>query len=167
MHTIHALAEVTSEAYHLWLQLWTFEIGLPTGWPQPIRQPKAVLGNAWKVFAGNYLKLFHKHNLRSQNLPWLQIKAKSITETKKVVIYELAFGQPVTSSPPYKYVNHQGLFNQHGYTLTHWGRDKMDAISQTTLSNAFLWMKILEFWSRFHWCLFRRIQLTIFQHWFR
>ena len=25
---------------------------------------------------------------------------------------------------------------------THWGRDKMDAISQTTLSNAFSWMKI-------------------------
>ena len=29
--------------------------------------------------------------------------------------------------------------------LTHWCRDKMDAISQTTLSNAFLWMKMLEF----------------------
>ena len=29
--------------------------------------------------------------------------------------------------------------------LTHWGRDKMDAISQTTFSNAFSWMKMLEF----------------------
>ena len=29
--------------------------------------------------------------------------------------------------------------------LTHWGRDKMDAISQTTYSNAFSWMKIFEF----------------------
>ena len=29
--------------------------------------------------------------------------------------------------------------------LTHWGQDKMDAISQTTLSNAFSWMKIFEF----------------------
>ena len=29
--------------------------------------------------------------------------------------------------------------------LTHWGRDKMAAFSQTTLSNAFSWMKILEF----------------------
>ena len=27
--------------------------------------------------------------------------------------------------------------------LTHWGRDKMAAIFQTTLSNAFSWMKIL------------------------
>ena len=28
----------------------------------------------------------------------------------------------------------------NSHVLTHWGRDKMDAISQTTLSNAFLWM---------------------------
>ena len=28
--------------------------------------------------------------------------------------------------------------------LTHWGRDNMAAISQTTLSNAFSWMKMLE-----------------------
>ena len=29
----------------------------------------------------------------------------------------------------------------HGNTLTHWGRDKMDAISQTPFSNAFSWLK--------------------------
>ena len=45
--------------------------------------------------------------------------------------------------------------------------DKMDAISQTIFSNAFYWMKILEFWLKLHWSLFLRIQLTIFQHWFR
>ena len=33
--------------------------------------------------------------------------------------------------------------------LTHWGRDKMDAISQTTLSNTFLRMKMLELWLKF------------------
>ena len=51
--------------------------------------------------------------------------------------------------------------------LTHWGRDQKDAISQTTLSIAFSWMKMLEFRSNFHWSLFLRVQLTIFQHWFR
>ena len=51
--------------------------------------------------------------------------------------------------------------------LTHWGRDKMDAILQTTLSNAFSWMKMLEFRLKFHWHLFLRVQFTIFQHWFR
>ena len=45
--------------------------------------------------------------------------------------------------------------------LTHWGRDKMDAISQTTLSIAFSWMKMLEFWLNFHWSLFLRVQLTM------
>ena len=51
--------------------------------------------------------------------------------------------------------------------LKHWGRDKMDAISQTTFSNAFSWMKIYEFCLRFLWKLFLMFKITIFQHWFR
>ena len=51
--------------------------------------------------------------------------------------------------------------------LTHWGWDNMAAISQSAHSNAFPWMKIYEFRLKFHWSLFLRIQLTIFQHWFR
>ena len=50
---------------------------------------------------------------------------------------------------------------------THWGRDKMATIFQMTFSNAFSWMKMYEFWLRFHWILFPRVQLTIFQHWLR
>ena len=52
-------------------------------------------------------------------------------------------------------------------SLTHWGRDKMAAISQTTFSSAFSWMKIYKFRLGFHWSLFLRVQLTIFQNWFR
>ena len=51
--------------------------------------------------------------------------------------------------------------------FTHWGRDKMAAIFQTTFSNAFSWMKMFKFLLRFHWSLFPRVQLTIFHHWFR
>ena len=51
--------------------------------------------------------------------------------------------------------------------LAHWGWDKIDAISQTTFSNAFSWMKMLELRLKFHWSLFPRVQLTICQHWFR
>ena len=51
--------------------------------------------------------------------------------------------------------------------LTHRGRDKMDAISQTTFSSTFSWMKTFEFRLKFHWSLFLRVELTIFQHWFR
>ena len=42
----------------------------------------------------------------------------------------------------------------------------MAAIFQT-FSNAFSWMKMYKFRLRFHWSLFPRFQLTIFQHWFR
>ena len=52
-------------------------------------------------------------------------------------------------------------------SLTHWGRDKMAAISQTTLSSAFSWKKISAFRLKFHWSLFLRVQLTIFQPCFR
>ena len=51
--------------------------------------------------------------------------------------------------------------------LTHWGRDKMDAISQTTFWNVFSWIKIYEFRLRFHWNLFLRFKSTIIPHWFR
>ena len=51
--------------------------------------------------------------------------------------------------------------------LTHWGREKIAAIFQTTFSNAFSWMKMFKFRLRFLWSLFPRVQLTIFQHWFR
>ena len=48
-----------------------------------------------------------------------------------------------------------------------WGRDEMNNISQTTFSNVFSSMKMFEFRLKFHWSLFPRVQLTIFQHWFR
>ena len=51
--------------------------------------------------------------------------------------------------------------------LTHWSRDKMNAISQTTLTNTFSWMNMLEFRLKFHWSLLLRDLLIIFLHWFR
>ena len=51
--------------------------------------------------------------------------------------------------------------------LTHRGWDKMAAISQMTFSNVFSWIKMFEFRLRFHWSLFLRVQLTIFQLWCR
>ena len=54
------------------------------------------------------------------------------------------------------------------YPLTDWGRDKMAAIFQMTFSkNAFFLMEMFEFRLKFHWSLFLRVQLTIFQHWLR
>ena len=38
--------------------------------------------------------------------------------------------------------------------LTHWGRDEIGAILQTTFSNAFSWMKMSWFRLKCHWVLF-------------
>ena len=51
--------------------------------------------------------------------------------------------------------------------VTHWGWDKMAAISQTIFLNVFSLMKMLEFRLKFHWSLILRVQLRILQHWFR
>ena len=43
----------------------------------------------------------------------------------------------------------------------------MDIILQTTFLSAFSWMTMYEFHLKFQWSLFLRVQLTIFQQWFR
>ena len=51
--------------------------------------------------------------------------------------------------------------------LTHWSPDEIDAILQMPFSNEFSWMEMYWFQLEFHWSLFPRVQITIFQHWFR
>ena len=46
--------------------------------------------------------------------------------------------------------------------LTHWGRDKMASIFQTTFSKAFSSKKTYDFRLRFHWNLFLRFELKMF-----
>ena len=59
-----------------------------------------------------------------------------------------------------------GTFCEY-FHLTHLLLGKMVAISQTTFSSAFSWMKMLELRFNFHWNLFLRGQFAINQHWFR
>ena len=47
------------------------------------------------------------------------------------------------------------------------GQDKLAPIFQTTPSIAFSWMEMFEFRIGFHQNLFLKVQLTIFQPWFR
>ena len=51
--------------------------------------------------------------------------------------------------------------------LTYLSLEKMAVILQTIFSNAFYRMKKFEFWLKFHWSSFLRVQLTITPHWFR
>ena len=48
--------------------------------------------------------------------------------------------------------------------LTHWGRDTIAAISQTTFSNAFSWMEMYEFRLKFHSSLFLRLDWSAPSH---
>ena len=52
---------------------------------------------------------------------------------------------PVSCTIRLERVNHGVPGIKTWFFLTHWGRDKMAAVSQTTLSNTFSWMKMLEF----------------------
>ena len=51
--------------------------------------------------------------------------------------------------------------------LTRFPLKKRAAISQTTFSYAFSWMKNFVFRFKFHWSLFLRVQWRIIQQWFR
>ena len=62
---------------------------------------------------------------------------------------------------------HKVIHWVYRFVKTHWGRDIMAAIFQTTFSNGFSWMKMFEFRLKFHWSLFLRVQLRISQHWFK
>ena len=50
-------------------------------------------------------------------------------------------------------------------TISPW--TKWPPFWQTTYSNAFSWMKMIELQFEFHWNLFPGVQLTISQYWFR
>ena len=73
-----------------------------------------------------------------------------------------------TNIPPNNFVVRcplTSLFNDDhfwdtGGILAYWGRDEIDAIVQTTFSNAFSWMKMYEFRLRFHWNLFLKFQVN-------
>ena len=69
--------------------------------------------------------------------------------------------KPLPETTLKKSVKTYGVFRTQ-WIKTHWGRDKTDTLQRTFSS-----MKMFEFRLKIHWSLFLRVQLTIFQHWFR
>ena len=84
-----------------------------------------------------------------------------------VIPFQLLLATENSQRPHYGKQQSPNYTNGTSCGITHWGRDTMDAISQTTFSNAFSWTKMQEFRLKFHWSLFLKVQLTIFHHWFR
>ena len=74
----------------------------------------------------------------------------------------IQFLQDVTITAPKGLIcNDTVMMTTSQIVLTHWGGDKMAVIFQTTFTNAFSCMKMYEFWLKFHWSWFLRVQLTI------
>ena len=65
------------------------------------------------------------------------------------------------------FIAHDSLGTVHRTLSNSSSQGQMVAILKTTFSGALSWMKMLEFWFKFHWNLFLGVQLTINQHWFR
>ena len=118
----------------------------PHYWPKSLVYfpHKGPVNRSFDVF---FAVSLNNHSIRFCNSIQHQSKIRHLGQN-------MCVRQPLNNFPVYK-------------ELTHWGRDKMAAVSQTTLSNAFSWMKMLEFRFKFHLSLFLRVQFTIFQHWFR
>ena len=128
-------------------------------------------GNAAKITIGEIWYTWHQRNHKNGMLQcsflshhvsplWTDEPSKT---TIQIIINFILVRKP---NPPITKKSHSSdlWYTVH---LTHWGRDKMASIFQTTFSNAFSWMKMDEFRLRFHWSSFPRFQLTIFQHRFR
>ena len=119
---------------------------------------------------GRFKNAYELLNLRALKLSKFCIKIVSYNVWVRYFVWNFKHIS-VFETPPDSY-RQMWKFPLHTSTqlwhwLTHWGRDKMDAISQTTCSSGFYWMKMFEFRLKFHWSLFLRVQLTIILHCFR
>ena len=67
-----------------------------------------------------------------------------------------------------KAINHRWDTNQttNQRARTFWGQIQDGRQKQTTVSTAFLSMKMMKFWLKFHWSLFLGMKLIIIQCWF-
>ena len=73
-----------------------------------------------------------------------------LLQEPNIMCYVLSFFAMVVMLLIFTYTISQQLIN--------WGRDKMAAFLQMIFSSTFSWMKIFEFWSKFHWSLFTRVR---------
>ena len=137
------------------------------------------------MYIYKYLELVVVTNKKLQSKMRLEVRDQLITHVHllNLVMHTLVFNtkQMIASTEPHSLKWHHAFLRRDtkGFKilsstnkcqlaqLTHWGRDKMAAIFQTTFSNAFSWTKMLELRVIFHWTVFFMAQLIISQHWFR
>ena len=136
-------------------------------------------GNDFQLISNTWIKLilFTFFIITSQwmsNLPYLvsfvifllSYTIKEYRNNEAVIVFVFPFNLFSYQSYNTHFATHHTI-HRPKTSLTHWGRNKMVAISQTTFSSAFSLMKMFQLRLKFHWSLFLRVQLTIFKHWFR
>ena len=171
MHTVFALLCFVVVIH--WL-IFPYSSGLLTSlalW-QSIDCPsasKATLMNMDKYFMWIHYERLHNHKKTKHNKTvciFLGIYC-SFVRPIGCILHQSA-GRPNIKTLCCRYrIPIINITVSHNFSLTHWGRDQIYAVSQTTFSNAFSRTKMNEFFIGFHWSLFLRFDLTIFQHWFR
>ena len=126
---------------------------IPVSIPEGLNYQRNLCMSTFKIYpCWKFWKLtFSKHNQ-----PLSQQAIISTNGDQDLCIH---MASPSTTALRWSNLEYSGL--------KQWGRDKMATIFQATVSNAFSWVKIYWFRLRFHSSLFPRVQLTIFQHWFR
>ena len=80
------------------------------------------------------------HTDKTGPISWITTQRICLVTTVKQSTHILAKGRQ-----PFDWLLWTGSSSHSQNVLTHWGRDKMDAISQTTFSSAFSWMRMSEF----------------------
>ena len=141
MHKIVSL-DAECASYHMMILIARLSGMLASYFNEKIKDCQVILHSVWSIF-GNHM--------------YVILKKRYAVHCKR---YQFSF---VCLMSDYFYMMCLWL---QDIILTHWGRDKMAAFLQTTLSNAFSWMKILVFRLKIHRSLFLRVLLTILQHWF-
>ena len=91
-------------------------------------------------------------------------EARSRSQIYVLIIEHLNVGQKIMTNTDLSSFKCQWLSSAF---ITHWGRDKMATISQTTFTNAFSCIKSIVLRFKFHRNVFPVVQLAISQHWFR
>ena len=118
--------------------------------------PDCILrkGNIWTPHIS-----LAKHDMATYILFWGHCNHADIHTTIKHIV----FSKTCKFSTRQNYRNTVGRqrHNHEEHRLTFWGRGTIAAISQTTFSNAFSWMKMYEFRFRFPWNVFPRFELNI------
>ena len=103
----------------------------------------------------------------SINLLWKELMERMREHTGLISSYQFLITAACTNTGGKMKGSHSRAADQCPFVPRHSLSQVTSFMQLGMLWNAFSSMKIYEFWLNFHWSLFLRVQLTIFQHWCR